>query len=118
DIHYTITDGKLYFVANSNGDYVIQIKDTKETISIDKIDKEAPTLLDTNYQDKKLSLSLNDNLSGIDYNTSYVEYQNQQYTIDTNGIVEGEFNDNILVCIYDYTGNFMKYSVALSNLEQ
>ncbi|MFV0394505.1 MAG: RNA polymerase sigma factor [Coprobacillaceae bacterium] len=112
-LDFHMQENIVTFIVSQNGDYKISVNDVTEKITIDTIDKEYPILTQANYQEQVLSLSLSDNLTGIDYNNSYVEYQGNQYSISKEGKVSGEFDDNIIVHVYDQVGNFMAYAVDL-----
>lgn len=115
EIAYVVEDKKIKFEVIKNGDYTVNIDDTKEKIVIDNIDKEYPILLDTKYENNILSFKLEDNLSGIDYEKSYIVDKNKEMLPKDFKINNIESNE-ILIVVYDKVGNMVEYEIHIDEL--
>lgn len=102
------------FEANQNGEYSIEVGDKKEIITIDTIDRKAPSAELVSMEDSKLKLKISDDLSGVDLNTSYVVSGEQKYKISEEGISKGIFIGDVSVHLYDNVGNHSEYVIQKS----
>lgn len=108
---------RVTFIASENGDYQIQVGDIHQEIEISNIDKSVPTLEKVTSTDKGLQIEGNDLDGQVDYNSSYIQYLDQVYTIKQDGTVEGAFTGDLYVCLYDQVGNEARYEVTVERRE-
>lgn len=114
---FKVDDNKILFDVDENGQYDIYVNDEKRTIIIDNIDKEVPLLQDLLYKADYLKLQFEDQDS-IDYEKSYVEFQEDIYKIAKDGVIEGVFIADVKIVLYDLAGNMVAYNVNLSKQEK
>lgn len=103
----------IYIYAFQNGEYQIEIKNESYFFRIDNIDSKAPELLHVSKENKGLVLSFTDENRQINYQKSYVEYENKQYPILENGTVNGNFKSKITIVIYNKQNNYIMYTCYL-----
>jgi RNA polymerase sigma-70 factor (ECF subfamily) len=94
-----------------NGNYTIEIKDTSITFEVDVIDPYASELVEAFNEKDYLLLVVNDELSQIDYEKSFVEYDGKEYTIPENLKVPGQFDGLVKVTFFNKEGYFIRYSL-------
>lgn len=112
-----ISNQTFSFIAKSNGSYTVKVNDIKynkditKEISIDNIDKEAPTIKSNGKNNNILDIVLSDNLSGIDYDKIGLTLEDNTKvdfsSIDRdNNIISVYLNKNTFYLkIYDNVGN-------------
>ncbi len=112
-IDFEVDQDVLSFVASENGTYKIQVDKDTRNVTIDNIDIKAPEMLEIGYADGYLSLQFKDGASGIDYDTSYVLYQETRMPIPRDGKIKHDFHGEVYVAIYDVSGNMISYVVQV-----
>lgn len=114
-IPYEVEGQNIIFYASDNGNYNIRVKEYQNTIKIKNIDKEKPVIQNITYQKDYIQFELQDTISGIDFESSYVEYQSNKFKLDTEGKVAGNFDggQEIKVYIYDKAGNSVTYMLMI-----
>ncbi|MDQ0360782.1 RNA polymerase sigma factor [Breznakia pachnodae] len=111
-IEFDYENNILTFFVDENGAYEIKVENDTKEIEINNIDKEAPIINEVSYVDNGVHLSMEDQLSGVNFENSYAEYNGSKYTISENGIIEGMFEDvTIKVYLSDYSGNESVYDI-------
>lgn len=115
EIAVSIEDKKLLFHADENDTYkVIAGDDESYEITINSIDREAPVANLKEYREDGLSLDISDDNSGVDYDSSYVLYNETSYPISPDGSVSGEFDGSLSIYVYDKVGNVSEYTINIS----
>ncbi|MDF9825289.1 RNA polymerase sigma factor (sigma-70 family) [Breznakia sp. PF5-3] len=103
------------FIASENGQYVIKYKNSNEEIEIKNIDKSAPVLLGISADDGLISLSAEDNHSGIDFEKSYVEAGDKKISLvkidEKNFYLSDALEKDATVRFYDIAGNYETYKI-------
>ena len=122
---YYIDNNKAVFNANENGAYkVVYSNDNGNNVEILKeiditnIDKEAPVILNAEFNNGKLDIFLEDNLSGIDYkstiddlnkyNINNIEVDKSQNKLSIY-LEEGAYNIKVI----DLVGNYTIYDINI-----
>lgn len=122
---YYIDNNKAVFNANENGAYkVVYSNDNGNNVEILKeiditnIDKEAPVILNAEFNNGKLDIFLEDNLSGIDYkstiddlnkyNINNIEVDKSQNKLSIY-LEEGAYNIKVI----DLVGNYTVYDINI-----
>lgn len=112
NIEFDYDNNILTFLAEDNGLYEIKVAEENKNIEITNIDKQAPIINKVSYVNEGVLLSMEDQLSGIDYNKSYAEYNGSKYAISDSGVIEGTFGDvTIKVYLSDYSDNESVYDI-------
>jgi RNA polymerase sigma-70 factor (ECF subfamily) len=99
--------------AEENGEYLIIINDMKTSFEIDRIDEYAPELIGVVNYGNYLQLIVNDELSQIEYEESYVEYLGESYEVTKDLKVYGEFEGYGEIIIFNKEGYYAKYDSKL-----
>lgn len=94
-----------------NGVYTIITNKYKTKFKISNIDINAPELVGFNVNDTYLELIINDELSQIDYQRSYIEYQGMIYDVTGNLEIYGNFKGKVEVVIYHVDGYKIIYEL-------
>jgi hypothetical protein len=94
---------------NKNGEYTIQINKKQVSFEITNIDEYAPVLINATNYGNYLKLDFDDEYKKIDYEKSYIEYHNEQYKIDNNSKVIGDFKGNIKIIVFHENGSHVGY---------
>ncbi|MDQ0360996.1 RNA polymerase sigma factor [Breznakia pachnodae] len=103
------------FIVEENGEYNINVDDDRAIVKINNIDKKNPILSEVAYSDNTLSYTISDDLSGIDYEKSYLEdMDGNQYRLNSDNTVQGEFIKDLYMHLYDTVGNYGKYEINIS----
>ncbi|MGN0308206.1 MAG: RNA polymerase sigma factor [Lachnospiraceae bacterium] len=84
----------IQFKVDKNGSYTIHLigsneKETNAQVRVSRIDQELPVIQSYTYDQEKITIYVNDNLSGIDYSSIYGKYPDGT-TIYPTEIDEGE----------------------------
>lgn len=114
DIEFYNKNTTIVFEAKENGAYSIQIEDEVEMINISGIDMEEPILNDVVYENGILTLNADDELSGLSFEDSYVEYNGTKYQLDGTMKVTGDFDGTVYVHLCDFLGNSATYEMNIS----
>lgn len=101
----------ITFKVAENGKYTVEINNKRVTFTIDVIDPYAPQLLSIDNYGSYLQLHVDDELSQVDYELSYVEYDGEQYIITNDLKVMGKFKGKIEVSIYIDENCYRKYLI-------
>lgn len=104
----------ITFKAKENGKYTVAINGKRVTFKIAIIDSFAPQLLSIDNYGNYLQLHVDDELSQVDYDLSYVEYDGKQYKITNDLSVIGKFKGEIEVSIYIDENCYRKYLVIIN----
>lgn len=109
---FVVDHNTVVFEAEENGEYTIIVDDVKSVIRVtDVIDMEPPEFTGISHVENGIIIEAIDYISGIDYEMSYITYNDKTYYMDETGFVEGEFKEGIIhIYLYDQTGNNEKYT--------
>ena len=113
EIYFERNDKDILLQVSENGEYTIVTENFETTITINNINEFAPELVEVFNEDHYLYLVVNDELSQIDYEKSYVEYQGKSYMIEKDLKVYGVFSGLINVTIFHRDGYYITYSLTL-----
>ncbi|MEM1485598.1 RNA polymerase sigma factor [Oscillospiraceae bacterium PP1C4] len=107
----SFSDNKGIFEFKKNGTYTLFVvgknnNKVSSSISIDYIDKDAPTLENYNYDQQKLVIYLSDNLSGVDCSNVYGQGPNGTMIYPT------EINQEAGTIIFDYPKGSFKLFIS------
>lgn len=116
DISTEAVDTKNYmFIVKENGTYRIQYGNVQHEIKIDNIDKESPQLTQIKDDDGILRFTMHDNLTGIDFDKSYVKKGDHTLSLkkvdETSAYLEAEIKENSSLYLYDKVGNYQVYEI-------
>lgn len=115
EVKFTVEGNKLNFDAASNGIYKITVGNDHHKLSIDNLDAHAPTLTDAKYKPNKRKLQLYtvDEKNRIDFDKSYVKFEDKEFKISKTGNVNGVFSDQVEVYLFDKISGINKYFVKI-----
>ncbi|MDQ0361159.1 RNA polymerase sigma factor [Breznakia pachnodae] len=113
EIDCEINNKDIRVQVKENGEYVILIGDSKVKFDIDVIDIFAPELVEVINEGDYLQLVINDELSQIDYEKSYAEYQGREYYIQNDLKVKGKFEGFMKIKIINKNGQYITYGLDL-----
>ncbi|MDQ0360466.1 RNA polymerase sigma factor [Breznakia pachnodae] len=113
EIPFERENRKINMELTENGKYIISINDNELTYIVSVIDNYAPELKSIQNYGNYLKLNVNDEMSYIDYKMSYIEYKGQQFHIDRDLKVWGEFKGEIEVFIYINEKSYNKYFIEI-----
>ncbi|MFV0395061.1 MAG: RNA polymerase sigma factor [Coprobacillaceae bacterium] len=113
EIELNKNDRKISISAIQNGEYSIIINKQKLSFNINTIDKYAPEVVGIDDYGDYLQLIVNDEMSQINYEKSYVEYKGKEYPITKNNQVTGDFKGEITVYIYNDLNQYGYYEFNL-----
>ena len=111
-VAFYVQDQKIIFIAENNGTYKATVKDEAETIKINNIDREEPSLMGATYKNQLLLLDIKDN-SAIDYQKSYIVVNGEQHTIPESHELEVLLDGEFEVHLVDTVGNQSAYSLEV-----
>ncbi|MDF9824235.1 RNA polymerase sigma factor (sigma-70 family) [Breznakia sp. PF5-3] len=109
---FRIEDNKVLFDAKDNGEYKISLNDENQVLTIDNIDKEVPLIHNVAYDNDLLKIEFDD-ANAIDYQKSYVNFNEKSYTISKQGTVHEKLDGEFEVVLYDLAGNKVGYKIDL-----
>lgn len=112
-IKFKQIDDTLVFYASSNGDYILNVNDEVEKISIYNIDKKHPVLTGVEYENEILKFNVKDDFSEIDYKKSYVKQGEQIFKLSNENSIEGFFKGELKAYFYDIAGNMAEYIIEI-----
>lgn len=109
-------DGEhIHFTAKENGCYTIKTPTESKDFQIKQIDLIPPEMVSATYDGKSLHIEVRDEDSGVDYNNSYLVYQDETYNIlhlDSMEDMRGTFK----VCIEDVAKNTSEYEITIDEI--
>lgn len=111
DIHFNQDGLSLIVQISENGKYNLVIKDKELLFNINVIDQYAPEVVEVQRYNNYLQLVINDEVSQIDYNASYIEHEGNKFKIDENNQVYGKFNKKFSIMIVDYNNQHIEYDI-------
>lgn len=104
---------EIFVQVKENGIYTIVIDGKKTAFEIKQIQPFAPEVEGLwNYGDY-LTLSINDELEQIDFEKSFVEYQNKEYKIKDDLKIYGIFKKEVKVVIFDKENHYKEYIINI-----
>lgn len=113
EIAFEKIENKLIASVNENGEYTIVINNKKATFDINVIDPDAPELLEVkNYKDY-LQLIIVDKKKQVNFEKSFVLYNDQVFEISDNLRVYGSFKGNLHVKIFTMDNRYIQYDIIL-----
>lgn len=113
EMHYEREGNRIYIQATQNGIYTVTIKNRELSFRIDNIDEYAPELIEVFNENGYLVLNINDELSQLDYNKSFIKYQDKQYLLPKNLKIEGESEGNIKVILFCQEEKWIEYDLYI-----
>lgn len=114
ELNYYIKDDVVIFQVINNGEYTIKTKENEEVIKISNIDNKAPVIEDIKYEGTIIRIISTDEMSGIDYESSYYLYDGESYAISKDGTIAENIKGDIVICLYDNVGNLTEYELNIS----
>ncbi|MFV0395513.1 MAG: RNA polymerase sigma factor [Coprobacillaceae bacterium] len=114
EIAFTYKNSEIVFQANQNGIYKIQAKDETVDIKIDTIDEHAPQLKTVYNHKQYIQLVIDDIYQEVNYQKSYIEYKGKKYFLSKDNIINGEFEGDIIVVLFNINNQFVQYDVKLN----
>lgn len=113
EIYFERDNRDILLQIEENGVYTIITEEFETTFTINNMNEYAPELIEVFNEDNYLYLIVNDELSQIDYEKSYVEYQGKIYTIEKDLKVYGVSSGLVKVTIFHRDGYYITYSLTL-----
>lgn len=112
---FKVDKNQLRFFVQENGDYTIQIDDISKTITINNIDKEYPKIIAYELNENHaISFTSNDVGSGINYDDSYIVWDQQTFPLHNPIQLDKEYLGEIKVVLVDYAGNTTQDTFMIS----
>lgn len=106
--------GKVVIItAKENGDYTLVLGKESKKFNVNLVDPYAPELLALQNEGAYLKLMTQDEKSQINYEASYMEYQGKQYEITKDQKVWGTFTGEVIIYLYNQTGQYKYYGFNL-----
>ena len=96
----------------NNGEYTIVIEDEEITFEISTIDENALELVDVYNYGEYLKLNIDGELSQLDFERSYIKYQEKIYQIDNSLKISGNFEGLVEIMIFNKDGQFIEYLIT------
>ncbi|MDQ0360716.1 RNA polymerase sigma factor [Breznakia pachnodae] len=115
EIEFEKNNKEVFVQVTENGNYTIKINDTETVFEINKLNPYAPELIGVQDYGNYLQLTFNDEQSKINYEKSYIEYENKKYEITEKGKVYGNFNGIVIICLFDDEDQYIYYDADLNN---
>jgi len=113
EIPFDIKDKVITVIAIQNGEYTMTIDGKKTTFLVDTINQYAPEVTGIREYENYLQLYVNDELEQINYQKSYLLYENKKYQITSDKQVLGSFKGNIVVYIFNDLDQYIYYEFYL-----
>ncbi|MFV0394882.1 MAG: hypothetical protein ACK5LC_10885 [Coprobacillaceae bacterium] len=110
---FTLENNKVIFYASENGSYEIGVVDEYVDINITNINKFAPQIIGIHNYIDYIELAINDIYKEMNYNQSYIIYNDIKYDIPKDNKIIGTFKGTILVVIYTNNNQYAKYQIDL-----
>lgn len=112
EVSFSKDDRKIMLSATKNGEYSIYINNNKLSFRINTIDAYAPEVVGIQNEGNYIQLVVNDELSRVNYEKSYIEFKGEKYQI-TNNKATGTFEGNVVVYIFNDLDQYMRYEFNL-----
>ena len=106
-------DNRVLFTVHENGTYSLMIDNEVILFSVDNIDQYAPEVTGIQNYNNYLQLTVNDELSQIDYDNSYLEYKGEKFNISKDLRVYGNFEEMVSIIIFNKDGLYIGYDLFL-----
>lgn len=107
-------EGKdVYVEVTQNGLYEILIDETEVSFLISNLNENAPELVAIKTYKNYLQLIVNDENYEIDYEKSYVEYEEKNYEIPDDLKIMESFKGSVKVVLFHNDGSFIVYSIEV-----
>jgi len=113
EIPFDIKDRVITVIAKQNGEYTMTIDGKKTTFLVDTINQYAPEVTGIQKHENYLQLYINDELEQINYQKSYLLYENKKYQVTNANQVMGSFSGNIVVYIFNDLDQYIYYEFNL-----
>ena len=113
EIPFDIKDKVITVIAIQNGEYTMTIDGKKTTFLVDTINQYAPEVTGIREYENYLQLYVNDELEQINYQKSYLLYENKKYQMTSDNQVKGSFKGNIVVYIFNDLDQYRYYEFYL-----
>jgi len=113
EIPFDIKDKVISVTAKQNGEYTITINGKKTTFLVNTINQYAPEVTGIREYENYLQLYVNDELEQINYQKSFLLYENKKYQITSDNQVLGSFKGNIVVYIFNDLDQYIYYEFYL-----
>jgi len=113
EIPFDIKDKVITVIAIQNGEYTMTIDGKKTTFLVDTINQYAPEVTGIRKHENYLQLYINDELEQINYQKSYLLYENKKYQMTSDNQVKGSFKGNIVVYIFNDLDQYRYYEFYL-----
>jgi hypothetical protein len=111
EISFDKNGKELTVMANKNGVYTMTINDITTLLIVNTINEYAPEVTGVQHYENYLQLNINDELSQINYEKSYVLSENKKYQITTNNQVKGSFNGKVVIYIFNDLDQYIYYEI-------
>ncbi|MFV0381161.1 MAG: RNA polymerase sigma factor [Breznakia sp.] len=110
-----VDEENYMFIADANGTYHVNYEGVEQEVVIDNIDKQGPELKSLEKEEGLLRIVGSDNLSGIDFNQSYIEEGSDKFGLvrisDTAAVLDGAVKKKAKLYLYDKVGNYKTYEI-------
>lgn len=113
NVFFQKDDKKIIITATENGEYSVIIENNKLSVNVTMVDAYAPEVVKIYNNKNYLQLDIKDEMSQINYEKSFVQYNDNQYQITKNNQVKGNFKGNIKVYIYNDSEQYICYEFNL-----
>ncbi|MFV0396337.1 MAG: RNA polymerase sigma factor [Coprobacillaceae bacterium] len=113
DISFNKQGNIITISAEENGEYVMIIGSKETSFIVDTIDKYAPEVTSIKNCESYLQLSINDELSQINHEKSYVFYHNKKFPITNDNQVKGTFKGNVAIYIFNDLEQYIYYEIEI-----
>ncbi|MFV0394289.1 MAG: RNA polymerase sigma factor [Coprobacillaceae bacterium] len=107
-------DRNVSFLAEGNGIYKVRIKDEETTVTINNLDDKAPELVEVRVYAEYLQIIIDDSLSQINYNHSYLEYNQERYPLIEDGKINTNIRGEVFVVLFNQERQFIKYALIIN----
>lgn len=108
---FELKDHQIIFYARENGEYEIKVKKDISRFEITNIDRELPMLMFVESFDHYSILHIDDEYNNLDYDNSYVDYNNQKFYFSENHKLEEKLTGEYVVVLQDKTGKKVIYEI-------
>ncbi len=106
---YTRINDYYTFYAHDNGVYQVQVGQEKRIVQIQNIDNDIPSVTSIRKNDHGISLRIQQTNNRIDNNKSYIVYQNNYLKLPSSHELDGIFEGEIIVVLYDSKENVNRF---------
>ncbi|MFV0395171.1 MAG: RNA polymerase sigma factor [Coprobacillaceae bacterium] len=113
ELPFVLKGNIVTYQAYENGNYEVYVKDEILDVDITNISEYPLELIGVyNYNDY-LQLLINDDLSTLDIEVSYAEYNGQVYNITDDLTIKGNFNNQIDIVLFNFDEQLIQYTVKI-----